>query len=133
MFIPKSRFVPHWTKDINWTYRRRSEEVLNVYWMSYVHLIYVLCPGVRNCRSNELVVPWKICLLKIPVKLLGKNFGGAIYRSVAIVTHEALSVSQKLLKKKLQFSKYLFMTAPKIIFFTFVQPQFSWKFHKFPS
>ena len=31
------------TQDVNWTYIRRSEDVLDVFWMSYVRSIYVLC------------------------------------------------------------------------------------------
>ena len=31
------------TQDVNWTYIRRSEDVLDVLWTSYVRLIYVLC------------------------------------------------------------------------------------------
>ena len=39
-----------WTQDANWTYVRRSEDVLDVFWKSYVRSIYVLCPG----RKMEL-------------------------------------------------------------------------------
>ena len=35
-----------WTQDVNWTYVRHSEDVLHVFWTSYVRSIYVLCPGV---------------------------------------------------------------------------------------
>ena len=31
------------TQDVNWTYIRRSEDVLDVFWTSYVRSIYVLC------------------------------------------------------------------------------------------
>ena len=34
-----------WTQDVNWTYIRRSEDVQDVFWTSYVRSIYVLCPG----------------------------------------------------------------------------------------
>ena len=30
-------------KDVNWTYISRSEDVLDVFWTSYVRSIYVLC------------------------------------------------------------------------------------------
>ena len=33
-----------WSQDANWTYIKRSEEHLNI-WTSYLHSIYVLCPG----------------------------------------------------------------------------------------
>ena len=32
-----------WTQDVNWTYTRRSEDVLDFFWTSYVRSIYVLC------------------------------------------------------------------------------------------
>ena len=32
-----------WTQDVNWTYIRRSEDVQNVFLMSYVRSLYVLC------------------------------------------------------------------------------------------
>ena len=32
-----------WTQDINWTYKRPSEDVLNFFWTSYVDSIYILC------------------------------------------------------------------------------------------
>ena len=32
-----------WTQDVNWTYIRRSEDVLDVCWTSYIRSIYVLC------------------------------------------------------------------------------------------
>ena len=31
------------TQDVNWTYIRRSEDVLDVFWTSYVRSVYVLC------------------------------------------------------------------------------------------
>ena len=41
-------------QDVNLTYIRRSEGVLNVLWTSYVRKIYVLCPGcklvVEDCK-----------------------------------------------------------------------------------
>ena len=33
-----------WTQYVNWTYIRRSEDVLDVFWTSYIRSIYVLCP-----------------------------------------------------------------------------------------
>ena len=36
-------FLCQWTQDLNWTYIRRSEDVLGVFWTSYVRSIYVLC------------------------------------------------------------------------------------------
>ena len=34
-----------WWQHVNWMFRRYSEEVLDVFWAFYVHLIPVLCPG----------------------------------------------------------------------------------------
>ena len=34
-----------WVQDVNWAYLRRSEDVLDIFWTSDVHSIYVLCPG----------------------------------------------------------------------------------------
>ena len=33
-----------WTQDVKWTYKRRLEDVLEVFWTSYVRSVYVLCP-----------------------------------------------------------------------------------------
>ena len=38
------RLLPAWTQDVNWTYIRRSENDLDVFWSCYVCSIYVLCP-----------------------------------------------------------------------------------------
>ena len=39
-----------WTQDVNWTYiRRLFTRLLDVFWTSYVRLIYILCPGGRSC------------------------------------------------------------------------------------
>ena len=38
-------------QDINWTYIRRSEIVLDVFWTSYVRSIYILCPGGTFLRK----------------------------------------------------------------------------------
>ena len=35
----------HWPQDVNWTYLKRSEDVLNIFWTSYVRSVYVLCLG----------------------------------------------------------------------------------------
>ena len=53
-------------KDVNWTYIRRSEDVQDVFWTSYVHSIYVLCLLVN--LYSEL----KTCILH-PLK--GNNKG----------------------------------------------------------
>ena len=45
-----------WTKDVNWTFIRRSEDALGVFWKSYVRSIYILCPG-GGTTCNWLVLP----------------------------------------------------------------------------
>ena len=40
-----------WTQRVNSTYIRRSVEVLNVFWTSYVRSIYVLYPRGRKWRK----------------------------------------------------------------------------------
>ena len=46
------------SQDVSWTYIRRLEDVLEVFWTSYVRSIYVLClRGVmylRKCKSQHL-------------------------------------------------------------------------------
>ena len=38
-----AKFDIPWTQNVNWTYLRRSEDVQDVFWTSYVRSIYVLC------------------------------------------------------------------------------------------
>ena len=41
-----------WTQDVNQTWKKRSEDVQNIFWTSYGHTIYVLYPGVNvSCES----------------------------------------------------------------------------------
>ena len=49
-------FDQPWTQDVNWTYIRRSEDVLDFFWTSYVRLIYVLCPGGEQTLSKVLII-----------------------------------------------------------------------------
>ena len=47
---------PRKTQDVNWTYIRRSEDVLDVFWTSYVRSVYVL--GLRGGAFIEfLLIP----------------------------------------------------------------------------
>ena len=42
-----------WTQDVNWTYIRRSQDVHDVFWTSYVHSIYALCPvGIDDEKAS---------------------------------------------------------------------------------
>ena len=46
--------VPPQTQDVNWSYIRRSEDVLNVFWMFYERSVYVLClRGRVFCLSKK--------------------------------------------------------------------------------
>ena len=45
MFHWEKKLATPWTQYINWTHRGRLEDVPNVFWMSYVRLMNVLCPG----------------------------------------------------------------------------------------
>ena len=40
----KIKIISPWTQDVNWTYIRRSEDVKDVFWTSYIRSVYVLCP-----------------------------------------------------------------------------------------
>ena len=42
---PRGYFPPPWKQGVNWMYIRRSKHVQDVFWMSYLRWIYVLCLG----------------------------------------------------------------------------------------
>ena len=88
LFLIFSEVTP-WTQDVNRTYIRRSEDVQDVFWTSYVRSIYVLCPGAggegggrgvdkigsstENCDSSfkislQLTVQIDIFSLKIVIR-----------------------------------------------------------------
>ena len=50
-----------WTQDVNWTYIKRSEDVLDAFWTFYVRSIYVLCSGstvmTENLRYLTFITP----------------------------------------------------------------------------
>ena len=54
------------TQDVNWTYIRRSEDVLDVFWTSYVRSIYVLCLWGKE----ETSLTWIACYSLSQLKLL---------------------------------------------------------------
>ena len=51
-----------WTQGINWTYIRRSEDVLDVFWTCYVRSIYVMCLRGNRFGQHYQKPPksWKI-------------------------------------------------------------------------
>ena len=57
MFIFLLRKTP-WTQDVDWQYIRRSEDVKNVFWASYVRPIYILCPGGNFTQSKNMFSDW---------------------------------------------------------------------------
>ena len=51
-----------WTRAINWMYRRRSEVTLNVFWTSYIRLIYSCFHGDKHYTvSWSLIVVTENC------------------------------------------------------------------------
>ena len=58
--------ISQWTQDVNWTYIRRSEDVQDVFWTSYVRSSYVLC--LLGSFWNSLIAlltkrnRWSTCL-----------------------------------------------------------------------
>ena len=47
-----------WEQDVSWTYIRRSEDFLDVFWTSYVRSVYLLCPVWWN-SSQLSITCWK--------------------------------------------------------------------------
>ena len=41
-----------WTQDVNWTQIRHLEDILDVFWTSYVRSVYALCPGGSTCHDR---------------------------------------------------------------------------------
>ena len=50
--IDENEYFPYlpWTQDLNWTYIRRSEDGLDVFWTSYTHSVHVMC--LRGLMSD---------------------------------------------------------------------------------
>ena len=57
--------IPPLIQDVNWTYIRPLEDVLDVFWKSYVRSIHFLCPVRNNERVHfvfqERKSPWSYC------------------------------------------------------------------------
>ena len=47
-----------WIQDVNWTYIRRSKDVLDVLWRSYARSIYILCLGGNYKEAIEILREW---------------------------------------------------------------------------
>ena len=50
--------ITFWTKDVNWTLIRPLQNVLSLFWRSYVHSIFVLCSGVMTRKRLGPVNCW---------------------------------------------------------------------------
>ena len=50
--------VSHWTQDLNLSHIRRSEDVLDVFWMSYERSVYVLHPRGYVSKIENLAFKW---------------------------------------------------------------------------
>ena len=49
------QYCSTWTQDVNWTYKRRSEDVLDVFWTSYARSIYVLCLERHLTKMGKII------------------------------------------------------------------------------
>ena len=54
-----------WTEVVNWMYIRRSEDVSDVSWTSYLRLVYVLCSEDALCTSRGNYAYKFLSLLKL--------------------------------------------------------------------
>ena len=62
------RVLISWTKNINWMHIRRSEDALDIFWMSYVRSIYVLCPGGTPCPLQQILMKTFEDVFCLPLK-----------------------------------------------------------------
>ena len=46
-----------WTQDVNWAYIKRSEDLKDVFWTSWVCSIYVLCPEGGGGGEISYIIP----------------------------------------------------------------------------
>ena len=60
-----------WTQDVSWTYIRPLDDV---FWMSYVHWIYVLCLGGRLLKTIWMVfTTWTVSKFCLRIGFASKN------------------------------------------------------------
>ena len=83
-----------WTKDVNWTYIRSWQEVLDLFWTSYVRSTYVLCPGDTIFLSVISAAVYKDYWLKRPWKF-------AVFLPCQLACRKSVAkyVPKKLLRK----------------------------------
>ena len=72
-----TRYITRWRQDVNWTYIRRSEDILDIFWMPYIRSICVLCPGGNKYIIDQTLynVPpqFHVIMRHILFELLGKH------------------------------------------------------------
>ena len=56
--------VSQWTRDVKWTYLRRSEDVQYVFLTSYVHSVTIPCPG-GYFSFIFLQILWKLKVARV--------------------------------------------------------------------
>ena len=78
-----------WAQDVNWAYIRRLEDVQDVFWMSYVHAIYVLCPrGTQIFQGKDSTADrYGLSLLKFVYTVGSKASRDTIFRLKIISKH----------------------------------------------
>ena len=62
LFCCSGNNVSPWTQDVNWTYKRRSKDVQDVFWTSYVLSVYTLCRGGYSPIAEQ-------CLIRVDIKI----------------------------------------------------------------
>ena len=66
MTLILSFYLTQQTQDVNWTYIRHSEDVLDVFWTSYVRSIYGLCLlGRMEVKYDQPRFSWTISAISL--------------------------------------------------------------------
>ena len=106
------------TQGVNWAYIRRSEDVQDVFWMSYVRSIYVLC--LRACLNNGF---WQGSFVRIcwvfnrsawTKKLYPSFFKKAFVFRFKVI--RALKISYQFFKQRAIFQKSLLFLEEPLFF-----------------
>ena len=62
LFLINLVFFTSWKQDVYWTCIRHSEDLLHIFWLPYVCLIYVLCPR-RTVNLEQIFLTRSASLL----------------------------------------------------------------------
>ena len=54
--IKSQQKIIHCTKDVTWTFKRRSSDMQNVFLKSYVRSSYFLYQGSKTLKQREIVL-----------------------------------------------------------------------------